>query len=157
MPQLIVRLKMKALPLANPMLLWILMLPSLDTWGINYSNGIRTSKREEIVRYVVESDQKIQLGHFSISEEEGSRFWSKKTRLYTHFISLYLYMKIGILSLFRNKRLVLDEKPPQNTSKFAILLEYENPRSFFSFFISCYFIFSLMNALVYVDIDQGIH
>ena len=32
-------------------------------------------------------------------------------------------------SLFRNKRFVLDEKFQQNASKFAILLEYENPCS----------------------------
>ena len=30
-------------------------------------------------------------------------------------------------TLSRNKRLVLDEKLQQNASKFAILLEYENP------------------------------
>ena len=36
-------------------------------------------------------------------------------------------------TLFRNKRFVLDEKLRQNASKFAILLEYENPCSFFRF------------------------
>ena len=60
-------------------------------------------------------------------------------------------------SLIRNMRFVLNEKLPQNASRFAILLEYENPRSFFLFFISCYFIFPLMNAVVYIDIDQSIH
>ena len=32
-----------------------------------------------------------------------------------------------------------------------------NALVYVAFFILCYFIFSLMNALVYVDIDQGIH
>ena len=34
---------------------------------------------------------------------------------------------------------------------------YENPKLLFPFFISCYFIISLINALVYVDIDQDIN
>ena len=34
-------------------------------------------------------------------------------------------------ALIRNMRFVLDEKLPQNASKFAILLEYKNPCSFF--------------------------
>ena len=36
-------------------------------------------------------------------------------------------------ALFRNKRFMLDEMFQQNTSKSAILLEYENPCSFFCF------------------------
>ena len=60
-------------------------------------------------------------------------------------------------SLFRKKRFMLDEKFQQSTSKFAIFYMCENPKLLFPFFISCYFIFPLMNALVYVDIDQGIH
>ena len=44
------------------------------------------------------------------------------------------------VTLFRNERFMLDEMLKQNASKFAIHLEYENPRSF-SFFILCYFIF----------------
>ena len=75
MPQLIVRLKMKALPLANPMLLWILMLLSLDTWGINYSNGIRTSKKEETVRYVVESDQNSKIAFTNSSQMLTFKLW----------------------------------------------------------------------------------
>ena len=35
-------------------------------------------------------------------------------------------------SLFRNKRFMLDEMLQRNVSKFAILLEYKNPRSFCS-------------------------
>ena len=46
---------------------------------------------------------------------------------------------------------------PINTSKFAIFIEKENPHSFFLFLISSNFEFYLINALVYVDIDQGIH
>ena len=45
----------------------------------------------------------------------------------------------------RNQRFILDE---MNTKTQIV---------FFSFFISCNFIFSLMNDLVYVNIDQGIH
>ena len=39
----------------------------------------------------------------------------------------------NVLSLFRNKRFTLDEMTQQNASKFAILLEYEDPNSFFHF------------------------
>ena len=60
-------------------------------------------------------------------------------------------------SLFRNKRFMLDEMSQWNASKFAIFYTYENWKLLFLFFVSYYFIFSLMNALVYVDIDQGIH
>ena len=52
---------------------------------------------------------------------------------------------------------MLDEKFQQNASKFAILMEYENPCSFFCFPFHATLGFYLMNALVYVDIDQGIH
>ena len=52
---------------------------------------------------------------------------------------------------------MLDEMTQQNTSKFAIFLEYENRYIVFSFFISRYIIFPLMNALVNVEKDQGIH
>ena len=47
---------------------------------------------------------------------------------------------------------MLDEMFQLNDSKFAIHLEYENPCSFLAALF-----FSSMNALVYVDIDQGIH
>ena len=43
--------------------------------------------------------------------------------------------------------------PYGNASKSAMFMYVV----FFSFFISCNFEFYLMNALVYVDIDQGIH
>ena len=38
-----------------------------------------------------------------------------------------------------------------------MFMEKENPCSFFRFSFRATFNFSLMNALVYVDIDQGIH
>ena len=38
-----------------------------------------------------------------------------------------------------------------------MFMEKENPCSFFRFSFRATFIFPLMNALVYVDIDQGIH
>ena len=60
-------------------------------------------------------------------------------------------------SLFRKKRFMLDEMTWRNASKIVMFYMYKTPKLLFPFFISCYFIFSLMNALVYVDIDQGIH
>ena len=78
----------------------------------------------------------------------------------THYWSSML----GILTnkhvpttLFRNKRFMLDEMTQWNASKFAIFLEYEKPHSFFPFLFCATLFFSLMNALVYVNIDQGIH
>ena len=47
-------------------------------------------------------------------------------------------------------RFVLDEKFQLNASKFAIFYIYENSKLLFPVFILCYFIFSLMNALVYI-------
>ena len=46
---------------------------------------------------------------------------------------------------------MLDEMFQQNASKFAILLEYENPRSFFRFSFRATLFFPLMNSLVYVE------
>ena len=60
-----------------------------------------------------------------------------------------------VTSLLRNKRFLLKFLPWQIAPKFAIFYIYENLKLLFPLFISCYFIFSLMNALVYVD--QGIH
>ena len=60
-------------------------------------------------------------------------------------------------ALFKNKRFMLDEIFQQNASKFAIILEYENPCSFLSISFRATLSFYLINALVYVDIDQGIH
>ena len=55
-----------------------------------------------------------------------------------------------LLHTLQKKKFMLDEMFQRNASKFAIFLEYENPRNFFRFsfhfisfhFISCYFIFS---------------
>ena len=47
---------------------------------------------------------------------------------------------------------MLDEMFQRNTSKFAIFLEYENHIGFFSYHANS--LFSLMTALVYVNIDQ---
>ena len=43
---------------------------------------------------------------------------------------------------------MLDEMPQENASRLAIFLENENPCSFFTFFISWYFIASLMNRKI---------
>ena len=51
---------------------------------------------------------------------------------------------------------MLDEMTQQHASKIAIFDVYENPKLLFPFLILCYFVFPLMNALVYVDIGQGI-
>ena len=51
---------------------------------------------------------------------------------------------------------MLDEMFQQNVTKFAILLEYENPRSFFHFSFNATLVFPLINALVFFDIDQDI-
>ena len=60
--------------------------------------------------------------------------------------------------LLRKKRFMLDEMTQWNASKFAIFLEYENPPSIFRFSFHVNLCFSLMNALVYVNIrDRGIH
>ena len=50
---------------------------------------------------------------------------------------------------------MLDEMTWQNASKFAIFYIYENPKLHFSFRATLFF--PLMNALDYVDRDQGIH
>ena len=44
-----------------------------------------------------------------------------------------------------------------HASKFTLFIEKEYPHSFFFFFISGNFEFYLINALFYVDKDQGIH
>ena len=50
---------------------------------------------------------------------------------------------------------MIDEMFQRKASKFVIFLEYENQRIFFSFRVTLFP--PLMNALVYLDIDQGIH
>ena len=52
---------------------------------------------------------------------------------------------------------VLDEKFQRNASKFATFYVFENQHSFFRFSFRATLGFYLMNALVYVNIDQGIH
>ena len=62
--------------------------------------------------------------------------------------------KLASYALFRNKRFMRNLMPQRNASKFAIFYICK-PKIAFS--ISCYFIFPLMNARVYGEIDQGIH
>ena len=66
---------------------------------------------------------------------------------------MYMYYFFYMMSLFINKRFILNLMPQQNTSKFAIFYEYENPKLLFPFFI----LGNFMNVLLYVIIDQGIH
>ena len=63
-------------------------------------------------------------------------------------------------SLLPILRFVLNKKLQQNDSKFAIFYIYIYPKTqscFFSFSFRATLYFYVMNALVYVDIDQGIH
>ena len=57
---------------------------------------------------------------------------------------LIIFVRLTRLTLFRNKRFLVNLKTEKNASKFAIFI-YSN------------FHFPLMNALVYVDIDPGIY
>ena len=67
--------------------------------------------------------------------------------------SRYLYYG----PLLRKKGLYLMKCSSEMLQNLPHFLELRKPTSFF-FFISCYFIFPLLiNALVYVDINQGIH
>ena len=49
------------------------------------------------------------------------------------------------MTLFRNKRFMLDEMTLQNASKFAIFYIYENPKLLFPIFISCYHLTNMFN------------
>ena len=62
-----------------------------------------------------------------------------------------------LLSHLQNKCFALKFKFRRNASKFHIFIQQENPSSFFRFSFQAIFIFPFMNALVYVDILQGIH
>ena len=57
----------------------------------------------------------------------------------------------------QNKCFALKFKFRRNPSKFPTFIYKENPSSFFHFSFRATFIFPFMNALVYVDIDQGGH
>ena len=60
-------------------------------------------------------------------------------------------------ALFRNKRFARNKIFQRNASKFAIFYVLENTNRFFRFSFHETLYFYLMNALVYVDIDQDIH
>ena len=60
-------------------------------------------------------------------------------------------------SHLQNKFLALKFKFRRYASKFPIFILKENPSSFFRFSFPATFIFPFMNALVYVNIVQGIH
>ena len=55
-----------------------------------------------------------------------------------------------MLTLFRNKRFMLDEMTQRNASKFVIFYIYQNPMLLFQFFISCNFVFPPMNARAFI-------
>ena len=59
-------------------------------------------------------------------------------------------------TLLRSKRFLLKFLPRQNASKCTIFLKYENPLNFFSCFFHFVLLYNfLMNAQVYINIDQG--
>ena len=114
------------------------------------------------------------LGHMRRQERERSKKWFLflgKLMVIIYFgylgVKFTFWIKISLdwvtqndttilsfsLTLFRNKRFMLDEMLKQNAPKFAILLEYENLSRFFISFHAMYFIFPLMNALLYVNMD----
>ena len=108
------------------------------------------------------SDWKVKIVGTMLSQNEiilclkniacmHARFWGEKKKDIDEFLK-YVHT-----SLFRKKRFMLDEKFQQNASKFAIFYRYDNPKLLYPFFISCYFTLPLINALVYVVIDQGIY
>ena len=86
---------------------------------------------------------------------------SKEKHLITTSMHLYLgghwTGRWHSTSLFRNKEFLVNLKTERNASKFAMFMEKENTRIFFRFSFRATFIFPFMNALVYVDMDQGIH
>ena len=59
-------------------------------------------------------------------------------------LMLAAFVSYDIAVLFRNKRFILNLMPQRNASKFAIILEYENPHSFFRFSFHATLFFSLM-------------
>ena len=72
----------------------------------------------------------------------------------TYLSNKYVFTWVHKVQLTKlNKRFALNEMFQRNASKLAILYIQENPRSYFRFSIRTTF---LMNALVYVDINQGI-
>ena len=58
------------------------------------------------------------------------------------------------MALFRNKRFMLDEMTWQNLPYF---INSKTQSCFFHFSFRATLFYPLMNAPVYVDIDQGIH
>ena len=72
---------------------------------------------------------------------------NKNHMVYFRQIFLRAFWTIVAITLFRNKRFLINLILERNASKFARFMEKENPCSFFSFFA----------GLAYVDIDQGIH
>ena len=76
-------------------------------------------------------------------------------KLSTHYHSqIYIYIDIYTL---HKKEVFGQLNPLEKCFKICYVYGKRKPKQFFSFFIWSNFHFSLMNALVYVDIDQGIH
>ena len=77
----------------------------------------------------------------------------------TILVCSFLAMELYCASLIRNKMFILDEIAWKNASKFFIFNNvYKNPKLLYFFSFHEYYIFftlSVMNNLVYFDIDQG--
>ena len=74
--------------------------------------------------------------------------WTLSWKTFKHAMTTKLPYRNPETPLFRYQRFMLDEMHLQNASKCAIFLEYKNPCSFFSFFISCYCRSMLTKALI---------
>ena len=86
----------------------------------------------------------------------------KRENTFSAPLSIYFLVKVYDvmlnISLFRNKKFMLDEMTQRNTSKFDIFYTYENPMLLFWVSFHASLLFPLMNALlVFVDIDQEGH
>ena len=93
-----------------------------------------------VIAVKVAVKQNKNIGNAFIMDEHQVLLWFMS---FTKISYVKLFnMCFIILSLFRNKRFMLDKMFQWNASKFAILLEYENLHIFVLFFILSYFIFS---------------
>ena len=85
------------------------------------------------------------------------RFSSVVVRVW-QFPGIWMHSKYdSYISQLQNKWFALNFKFQRNASKFAIFWYKENPCNFFCFSFRATLTFSIMNTLVYVVIDQGIH
>ena len=120
---------------------------------ICYSKKFLMRWNEIVNRYTWKMEIDI-INNFSCIEIWILRSYSRKCG---QICRNFIVFGLGI-SLFRNKRFVLNEMFQQNTSKFAIFFwNMKTHVVFYRFSFGVTLFLPLMNALVYVNIDQGIH